>query len=114
MVQRTLTVQEIEDQWDTVVNTVESPTDAVIVEADGKPKVVVITYDRFKQTLDLEREREIRFAEARRRLEALAVSIGDRNSDLTPEEVEELATRPDREERERLATEGEIPHPTAG
>jgi PHD/YefM family antitoxin component YafN of YafNO toxin-antitoxin module len=93
MVQRTLTVKEIEDQWDTVVNTVESPTDAVIVEADGKPKVVVITYDRFMQALDLERDREYRLADARRRFEALAASIGDRNSDLPSEMIQEMADR---------------------
>ena len=93
MVQRVVTAGTIESDWESVQEVVVSSDDAIIVEAYGKPSLVVITYDRFKQTLDLERDREHPFAEARRRFEALAASIGDLNSDLTPEEIEALGNR---------------------
>jgi PHD/YefM family antitoxin component YafN of YafNO toxin-antitoxin module len=93
MVQRVVTSDTIENDWESVQESVVSSDDAVIVEANGKPNVVVITYDRYQRTLDLERDREYRYAEARRRFDALTATIGDRNSDLTPEEIEELGNR---------------------
>lgn len=102
MVQRVVTTETIESDWESVQDAVVSSDDAVIVEADGKPNLVVITYDRYQRTLDLERDRESRFALARRKWDELVATVGDRNSDLTPETIEEMASRdwelPDHEE----------------
>ncbi len=91
MVQRVVTANTIESDWESVQESVVSSDDAVIVEANGKPNVVVITYDRYQRALDLERQEQ--FEIARRELDALAAIMGDRNSDLTPEEIEELGNR---------------------
>ena len=58
MVQRVITNETIEDDWESVRESVTSPDDAVIVESDGQPEVVVITFDRYQRTLELERDRE--------------------------------------------------------
>lgn len=103
MVQRVITADMLEASWDTVRDSVPSPDDAVIIEENGEPRFAIVTFDRYQQML--ERERQDRLAEARRSWEALVASIGDRNSDLSPEEVWELATRADREERESVRAE---------
>jgi PHD/YefM family antitoxin component YafN of YafNO toxin-antitoxin module len=100
MVQRVISAERLESDWKSVREFVTSPDDAVIVAENGEPRFAIVSFDRYQQVF--EREREARFAEARRKWDALAASIGDRNSDLTPEEIEELGNRfvnePDDEE----------------
>jgi PHD/YefM family antitoxin component YafN of YafNO toxin-antitoxin module len=111
MVQRVITADNLEADWKTVRESMVSPDDAVIVEVNGEPRFAIVSFDRYKRTLDTERQE--RLAIARQKWEALAASIGDRNSDLTPEMIEEMASR-DWEEPEPTETpdrEGSIrPH----
>ena len=111
MVQRVIRTDNLEADWKTVKESVVSPDDAVIIEENGEPRFAIMSFDRYQRMLDTERQEKL--ANARREWEALVASIGDRNSDLTPEMIEEMASR-DWEEPEPTGTpdrEGSIrPH----
>ena len=78
----------------------------MIVESHGKPKVAVISYDRFEKLQEL--EEQARRAWAMEQLRQLEERIDNRNSDLTDEQIEELADRFSREFVDDLFTEGKV------
>lgn len=87
----TVSSNEAKQHWGAMMNGVNSPDDAVIVESHGRPKVAVISYTRFEKMLEL--EVQARRAWALEQLRQLEERIGDRNRDLTNEQIEELADR---------------------
>ncbi len=97
---------EAKQHWGSVMNGVSRPDDVVIVESHGKPKVAVISYDRFKKLQEL--EEQARRAWAMEQLRQLEERIDNRNSDLTDEQIEELADRFSREFVDDLFTEGKV------
>lgn len=92
---KTISSNDAKQQWGSMMNAVRNPDDAVIVESHGKPRVAVISYDRFEKLRDL--EDQARRASALEQLRQLEERMGDRNSDLTDEQVEELSVRAGRE-----------------
>lgn len=106
MTTRTVSSNDAKQQWGSVMNAARNPDDAVIVESHGKPRVAVISYDRFEKLREL--EDQARRAWALEQLRQLEERIGDRNSDLTDEQIEELADRFSREFVDDLVTEGKI------
>ena len=80
--------------------------DEIIVESRGKPKVAVISYDEFEAFQDLRKKQ--RRAAALTEFRALSERIGDRNKDLSEEQIDELANRFSHEFIEDLAREGKI------
>ena len=103
---KTLSSNEAKQQWGSVMSAVSNDGTEVIIESHGKPKAVVISYDEY-QGLQQLRERQRR-AKALEEFRALSEHIGDRNSDLTDEEIDELADRFAHEVFEDLAREGKI------
>lgn len=95
MALKTMSSNEAKQHWGSVMNGVSRPDDAVIVESHGKPKVAVISYDRFEKLQEL--EEQARRAWAMEQLRQLEERIDNRNSDLTDEQIEELAVRAGRE-----------------
>jgi PHD/YefM family antitoxin component YafN of YafNO toxin-antitoxin module len=89
IVQRAVTSDTIENDWESLRE--RAQTDDVIIAEPGKSQVAVVSVERYEQLV--ERERQEQFAIARREFEELAAIIGDRNSDLSPEEIEELGNR---------------------
>lgn len=51
---RTMSSDDATQHWASVMNAASNPDDAVIVESHGKPKVAVISYDRFEKLRELE------------------------------------------------------------
>ncbi|MDQ3541717.1 MAG: type II toxin-antitoxin system Phd/YefM family antitoxin [Chloroflexota bacterium] len=103
---KTMSSTEAKQQWGSVMNAASAPDDAVIVESHGKPKVAVISYDRFERLQELEEQ-----AQRARALEQLCLveeRAGDRNSDLTDEQIDALADRFSREFAEDLVAEGKV------
>jgi len=78
----------------------------VIIESHGKPKAVVISYDEYEDLRQLRKQRQR--ADAFAKLRELEQRIGDRNKDLSEEEIEELSNRFSHEFIEDLAREGKI------
>lgn len=106
MTLNTISSNDARQHWGSMMNAVRNPDDAVIVESHGKPKVAVISYDRFEKVLAL--EEQARRAWALEQMRQLEERIGDRNSDLSGEQIEELADRFSREFVEDLVAEGKI------
>lgn len=103
---KTMSSNEAKQQWGSVMNAASAPNDAVIVESHGKPKVAVISYDRFEKMREL--ESQARRAQALEQLRQLEEQIGNRNSDLTDEQIEALADLFSREFVEDLVAEGKV------
>jgi len=100
MTLKTMSSNDAKQRWGSVMSLASSPDDAVIVESHGKPKVAVISYDRFEKLQEL--EQQARRAWALEQLRELEERIGDRNRDLTDEQIEELAVRAGREINQEL------------
>lgn len=106
MTTTTISSNEAKQQWGSTMEAASDPDDAVIVESHGKPKVAVISYDRFMRAQELEEQaRRARALEDLRRLEE---RIAHRNRDLTDEQIEALADRFSREFVDDLVDEGKV------
>lgn len=97
---------DAKQHWGSVMNGVNDPDDAVIVESHGRPKVAVISFDRFERMRKL--EEQARRAWALEQLRQLEERIGDRNRDLTAKQIDELADRFSREFVDDLVAEGKV------
>ena len=80
--------------------------DEVIIEARGRPKAVLLSFEEYERINGL-REKERRRA-ALERLDALAENIEARNRDLTLEEADALAERFGREVAGEMIREGKV------
>jgi PHD/YefM family antitoxin component YafN of YafNO toxin-antitoxin module len=102
---RTVPPIESREQWDALVETIETEGDA-IVESTGGQKVAVISYDEF---LAYQEQRKARLREeAYARLREMEERQSQRNADLSEQEIEELAERFSREVIDDLAAEGKL------
>lgn len=97
---------DAKQHWGSVMNGINDLDDAVIVESHGRPKVAVISFDRFERMREL--EEKARRARALEQLRQLEERIGDRNRDLTAEQIDELANRFSREFVDDLVAEGKV------
>ncbi len=89
-----------------MIDQINEQGDEVIIEDSEKRNVVVISMAAYEETQML-RDRA-RQAELLERLRALEERIGDRNADLSEEQVMELANRFSREMIDDLAAEGKL------
>lgn len=82
--------------------------DDVVVESQGKPKAVLISFAAYQEVLALREQK--RRADALERLRRLEERIADRNrdSDLTEEEAVALADRISHEIIDDMAERGEL------
>jgi prevent-host-death family protein len=103
---KTLSSNEAKQRWGAVMDTVSRGENEVIVESHGKPKVAVISYEEFETFQELRKKQ--RQQQALRELRLIGDLIGDRNNDLTEEQVAELADRFSHEFILDLAREGKI------
>lgn len=103
---KTVSSNDAKQHWGAMMSGISSPDDAVIVESHGKPNVAVISYTRFEKMLEL--EERARRAWVLEQLRQLEERIGDRNRDLTDEQIEELADRFSREFVDDLVAEGKV------
>lgn len=103
---KTMSSNEAKQLWGSMMDAASGPDDAVIVESHGKPKVAVISYDRFERLQEL--EEQARRARTLEQLRLIEEEGGDRNRDLTDEQIEELADRFSREFVTDLVAEGKV------
>lgn len=102
MVLRTVAPTDIEWTLQAVIDAVRDDEDTVIVESDGAPKAAVISFERYQQLQALEREHALG------RLKEIERGLGDRNDDLSDDEIDELGTRFSRGFPRDLAREGKL------
>ena len=102
---RTIPPIESREQWDELVETIETEGDAIVENESGR-KVAVISYDEF---LEYQEQRKTRLRdEAYAKLQQALDGQAERNADLSEEEIEELAERFSREVIDDLAAEGKL------
>jgi PHD/YefM family antitoxin component YafN of YafNO toxin-antitoxin module len=95
MVLKTMSSNEVKQQWGSVKSTVKVTEDAVVVESHGKPQPAVISFKRFQKLRELEK---VEHREGvLRRLREIEARYDGRSDDLTEEQIEELAVRAGRE-----------------
>lgn len=103
---KTVSVSEAKNQLSAVMDWAVENSDEVVIESRGEPKVVILSfaeYQEFRAFREKERRRE-----ALRQLEELAERMWARNSDLSDEEVEELAEEISQETIQRMVKEGKV------
>jgi prevent-host-death family protein len=102
---RTISANDAKQHLGATLRSVSTGEDEVIIESHGKPRAVIISPEEYANLRELRKKqrREAAIAE----IEALAKQIGDRNRDLTYEQIEELSVRAVRETRQELRLERE-------
>jgi prevent-host-death family protein len=103
---KTISANDAKQRWGSVMSAVEKDGDRIVVASHGKPKVAVVSVGDLErlEALDARERRE----NALQRLRALEERIGNRNSDLTDQEIEQLADRASREAFDELAAEDKL------
>lgn len=96
---------ESKEQWNALVESIETEGDAIVENERGE-KVAVISYDEFLEYR--EQRRKERTAEAYARLQQALKGQDERNADLTEDQIEELADRASREAIKEIAAEGKL------
>lgn len=91
---QTLKISDVKNTLSRLVNKVYRKESRVLVEKSGIPVAAIISAEDFARLVQLEREREERFAVIDRMREAF--------KDVPPEEIEQEAERSVAEARERL------------
>ncbi len=99
---QTMKISDVKNTLSSLVNRVYRKESRVLVEKSGIPVAAIISADDLARFVQLEREREERFAVIDRMREAF--------KDIPPEELEREAERSVAEARERLQR---VPHPVA-
>lgn len=89
-----------------LIEEIAASGDGIIVEAGGQPAVAIVPIADYEELLALRRAR--RREEAAARLRALRAEVLARNTDLTPEEAEDLSARAVREVIDDMAREGKL------
>ncbi len=100
---RTVTASEVEQQWGSLLESVGDEGEEVIVERDGEATAALIPIAAYEEIVSLREEQRRHDIDAR--IAALERSIGDRNRDLSDEEITALAVRAGREMREETIAE---------
>jgi prevent-host-death family protein len=91
---QTLTIADVENTFSSLVNRISRQETRIVVEESGTPVAAIISVDDLERFVQLEREREERFAVIDRLRAAFA--------DVPAEEIEREAERSVAEARERL------------
>lgn len=88
---REVSATEAKNRLGALLGWVTEENDEVIIEHQGKPRAVIMSIAEYEK-IKVEREQRRR-AEALERIQRLREEISARNSDMTPEQVEEFANR---------------------
>ena len=103
---KTISVTEAKNKLSAMLDWAVEYGDEVVIESRGEPKAVIISYDDYEEFRTL--KEEARRRAALRQLEALAEQIWARNSDLSEEQVEQLAEEIAQETMQRMIKEGNV------
>lgn len=106
MAERRITTSDVNNNLDDVVNRVFDSSDTFIVTTDGEARAAVIDLELYRALVEERRVR--RAAEAKQRYIALAAEIGDRNADLSEDDIAELANEFSAEFARDMVNEGKI------
>ena len=103
---KTVSVSEAKNQLSAMMDWAVESGEEVVVKSRGEPKVVILSYSEYQEFLAL--REQARRKEALRELELLAEQIWAQTSDLSEEEVEQLAEEISQETIQRMVKEGKV------
>jgi prevent-host-death family protein len=103
---RTVSASEAKNRLGALMGWVREHRDAVIVENHGQPRVVILPVEEYADYEALKEQR--RRQEALETMRRLQAEVSARNSDLTPEQADELADRITRDAIESLIERGVV------
>ena len=103
---RAVSATEAKNTFGSVVNWVTEHDDEVIVERQGRPYAVIMSFEEYEKVRELREQK--RRQEAWETLERLRKTISARNSDMTPEQIEEFANRVRHDVIQGLIDKGKI------
>jgi prevent-host-death family protein len=98
---KTVTATEAKNRLGALMSEVLKTDEAVIIELRGRPKVALISAERLERAEKLERRQ--RGEEAWKAFEELRARQGDRNKDLTDDQIMEMAVEAVRDVRRKRA-----------
>ncbi len=91
MTVKTMSANEAKQNWGALMRAAREDDGVVVIESHGKPQVMVVSYDEFEEFRAFKEAQ--RRQEMLRRLDEFEARWGGRNTDLSPEEIEDLANR---------------------
>lgn len=103
---RTVSATEAKNRLGSLLGWVEEQRDEIIVERQGRPRAVIMSFEEYEKVQELRTQK--RREEAVATMRRLRDQISARNSDMTPEDVEEFANRATREAVESLIQKGKV------
>jgi len=103
---RTVSATEAKTQFGSIVDWAIASKDDVIVESHGEPKVVIISFEEYRQVVKL--REEARRESALRRLRSLRDRVRARNQDLDEAQAASLAGRFSQEVVAEMVDEGQV------
>ena len=102
---KTVSATEAKSRFGAVIDWA-TDNNEVLVESNGNPKVVIMSYSRYQEVSKAEDEQ--RRAQALETLRALRSQVQERKPKLTEDEAEKLSDRFVREVVEEMVKEGKI------
>lgn len=103
---RAVSATEAKNRFGAVLDWVANDGEDVVVERQGRPLAVIVSIVEYEELQDL-RERRRR-QEALETLRRLRDQVVERNRDLTPEQVEEIADQFSRDVIQGLVEKGKV------
>lgn len=104
---KAVSASEAERRFDALLGYVDQGEE-VILETDGKPMAVLMSFAAFQQVEALRQRDQTRRADAMERLRRLQEVVSARNEDLTEEEAEALAQEITRQAMANMVARGDI------
>ncbi len=105
---KTVSATEAKNRFGSLLGYVAEHGDEVIVESQGKPKAVLLSYAAFQDVEKLREEKRRTDVLARLRALNEEIAAANRNSDLSEEEIDALAEEISQEAIARLVERGEL------
>ena len=103
---RTVSASEAKNEFGGIMAWAQKNKDDVIVENRGQPNAVIMSFEAYKQVLEL--REKARREDALARLERLRARVRARNQDLTDRQAEAIAGELSREAVEKMIQKGKI------
>lgn len=102
---RTVSATEAKSRFGTMIDWATKDNREVLVESNGTPKVVIMSYDRYQEVSRAEEEKKRR--EALENIRSLRKAVQEQST-LTEAEAEEVADRFVREVIDEMFEEGKL------
>jgi prevent-host-death family protein len=103
---KTISVSEAKNSLSAILDWAVENDDSVVIASRGEPKAVILPYEGYEEYLAL--KEQARRREALRQLRELSEKIWASTSELSDDEVDQLAEEISQETFQRMIAEGKV------